>query len=81
MFCLCLSTVTGSLLSSAQWVCCEDLLWMTLNEIRAHYNGAMLIINLFFPPAHNDQSRYGRVPSPQGGRSRSCGLLLSCFQG
>lgn len=66
MFCLCLSTVTGSLLSSAQWVCCEDLLWMTLNEIRAHYDGAMLIINLFFPPAHNDQSRYERVPSPRG---------------
>lgn len=29
---------TSSLLSSARWVCCDELPLMIINEIRAHYN-------------------------------------------
>lgn len=78
MFRLCRFTATGSILSSAQWVCSDDLPWMIINEIGAHYDESMLIINLFFVPAYNDQSRLKCVPL---GSSRSCALPLSCFQG
>ncbi len=44
MFCLCLFTVTLTLLSSAQWACCDELPLMIINEIRAHYDELMLII-------------------------------------
>lgn len=50
VFRLCRFTATGSILSSAQWVCSDDLPWMIINEIGAHYDESMLIINLFFPP-------------------------------
>lgn len=73
MFCLCLFTATGSLLSSAQWVCCDDLPWMTINEIRAHYDESMLIINLFFFLLIMN-SRLKHVPL---GSSRSCRCLVS----
>lgn len=77
MFCLCLFTVTLSLLSSAQWACCDEQPLMILNEIRAHYY-EFVDHQLFFPPAHNDQSRLKRVSL---GSSRSCGLPSSRFQG
>lgn len=38
MFCLCFFAVTSSLLSSARWVCCDELPLMIINEIRAHYD-------------------------------------------
>lgn len=73
------STATLSLLSSAQWACCDEPPLMIINEIRVHYDESMLIIIqplFFFCSAHNDQSRLKRISL-----WNSCGLQSSCFQG
>lgn len=75
-FCLCFFAATSSLLSSARWVCCEELPLMIISEIRAHYDEFVDHQPRSSFPAHDDQSRLKRV-SP--GSARTGGSLSSCF--